>query len=573
MNVIRINLTTGNVSKESLPPEIAHLGGRGLTAQLLNFEVPPQCDPLGPDNKLIFAPGLLTATKLVNTGRISIGGKSPLTGGIKESNAGGTMADSLAKLGVAALVLEGAMPQGEPVLIRLDSQGEIEIIPAPELSGRRTYGLVEELLGKYGPDNSVLCIGPAGEAILPISSIQISDTESRPCRAAARGGLGAVMGAKGVKAIVVEQAGKDQPPVVDAAAFTQAAKEFAKALTSHPFSGKALPALGTMALVGPVNSMGGFPSYNATKGTLEGWEEISGESFAKTMAARGGRNGHRGCSRCVIRCSNEFVDQEGEFVTASLEYETAWSLGGMTGVADMDIIAQADRLCDEIGLDTMSAGVAIAVAMDAGAAQFGDGPMVLALLEEIEQGTTLGKILGQGPAAVGRYYGHDRVPVVKNQSIAAYDPRALPGNGVTYATSPMGADHTSGSLVGLYMAGVLKTAQESQSHIDASLTAQIATAALDCTGLCLFALGASNTPEGSKALCQAISAKLGRDFGPEDLKSLGKEVLNLEKEFNAKAGLTPDQDRLPRFFYEEPLPPNNYVVKITDQEMRKALDF
>jgi aldehyde:ferredoxin oxidoreductase len=237
-------------------------------------------------------------------------------------------------------------------------------VPASVYKGMRTYALTEKMLETYGKKTSVLCIGPAGEQGSTAASIQSTDVDGRPCRAAGRGGLGAVMGAKGLKAIVVDQTGKGTDAIADPQAFKEAAKAFAKAVKEHSFTGRMLPALGTAGMVAPVNSMGAFPTLNATKGVMEGWEKISGEALAEIFKERGGNPSHMGCSQRIVHCSNEFVDKEGKHVTSSLEYETIWSMGGMTGIDDFDTIAQLDRLCDDIGVDTMDTGVAMAVAMD-----------------------------------------------------------------------------------------------------------------------------------------------------------------------------------------------------------------
>jgi aldehyde:ferredoxin oxidoreductase len=539
---------------------------------MINAEVPPTCDPLGPENKLIFAPGSLSGTSLVNTSRLSVGAKSPLTGTIKESNAGGTVAAALGHLGITAVIFDGQAPEGELYALRIDENGNAELLPADLYKGMRTYALSEKLLGIYGEKTSILCIGPAGEQKLAAASIQTTDVDGRPCRAAGRGGLGAVMGAKGLKAIMVDQRGKSTDAIANPEAFKEAAKDFAKAVKEHPFSGQMMPALGTAGLVGPINSMGAFPSLNATSGVMEGWEKVSGEAMAQMIRDRGGKTTHMGCSQCIVHCSNEFVNKEGKYVTSSLEYETIWSTGGMTGIADLDIIAQLDRLCDDIGVDTMSTGVAIGVAMDAGYKPFGDGDAAIQMLEEIAQGTELGKIMGNGPAAVGKHFNHHRVPVAKGQSIAAYDPRAMQGNGVTYATSPMGADHTAGNVIGEYMSGALNPL-EPEGQVEASRNTQIAMASVDCTGLCLLASFALTTPEGGEAFVKAMSAKFGVALGPDDVPAMGIRVLKEERDFNRKAGFTNEDDRLARFFYEEPLPPHNKVVLITDEMMDSTFDF
>ncbi|MEW6663827.1 MAG: aldehyde ferredoxin oxidoreductase C-terminal domain-containing protein [Thermodesulfobacteriota bacterium] len=571
MKFLRVNMTDKTIRVEDIPKAYMGLGGRGLTSIMVNAEIPPRCDPLGPENKLIFAVGLLTGTSLVNTSRISIGAKSPLTGTVKESNAGGTVAAALGNLGILAVIVEGRPAGGEIWILRIDDAGKASLVPGQQYEGMRTYALVGKLLESFGPKNGVLCIGPAGEYQLAAASIQSSDFEGRPCRAAGRGGLGAVMGAKGLKAVVVGQGGKSADPPADPQAFKEAAQAFTKAVRAHPFSGQMMPALGTAALVAPVNSMGAFPSYNATKGTVDGWEKISGEAMAQVIKERGGNTTHMGCTQCIVHCSNEYVDKQGRYLTGSLEYETLWSMGGMTGITDLDTIAQLDFLCDDIGLDTMSTGVAVAVAMDAGRARFGDGPAALRMVEEVAQGTEFGRILGNGPAAMGKYLNHHRVPVVKGQSIAAYDPRAMQGNGVTYATCPMGADHTAGNVIGEYLSGALDPLK-ADGQVEASRNAQIAVAAVDCTGLCLFASFALTTPEGGEAFLKAMNARFGTSLGPDSIPGLGMRVIQAELEFNKRAGFTSRDDRLPGFFHEEPLPPHNTVFLIRDEDIDKTFN-
>jgi aldehyde:ferredoxin oxidoreductase len=573
MKLIRVNMSKKAIKVEDVPPDYVGLGGRGLTSIMVNAEVPPKCDPLGPENKLVFAPGYLTGTPLPNTSRISIGGKSPLTGTIKESNAGGTVATALAHLGISAVVVEGQAPAGELSLLRIDEKGEASLVPAQEYRGMRTYALVERMLKAYGEKTSVLCIGPAGEQRLAVASIQSSDVDGRPCRAAGRGGMGAVMGSKGLKALVVDQRGKSADAIFDPQAFKEAVKAVVGLVQQDHMSAEVMPKLGTAALVGAVNSLGAFPSYNARKGVLEGWEKISGEAMAQLIQERGGKTTHMGCSQCAIHCSNEFVDVEGKYVTSSLEYETIWAMGGMTGVADLDTIARLDHLCDDLGVDTMSTGVGVAVAMDAGYRQFGDAKAVVEMVEEIGRGTDFGKILGSGPAAVGKHFNNKRVPVVKGQSIAAYDPRGMLGHGITYATSPMGADHTAGNLVGAYLEHKLDPLNP-EGQIPTSRFLQITMAAFDCMGQCFMASVAMLSPEGAEAFRKVIDAKSGARLRAEDFpEGMGIRILKAEKDFNRRAGFTRQDDRLPGFFYEEPLPPHNKVFPFKDEEIDSTLDF
>jgi aldehyde:ferredoxin oxidoreductase len=575
MQLIRVNMTDLSITVVQTPQEYRLLGGRGLTSTLINAEVPAQTDALGPHNKLVFAPGFLTGTPLINTSRLSAGAKSPLTGGIKESNVGGTVALALARLGITAVIVEGQAPAGQAYLLKIDGAGAAELIPAPETRGVRTYALVEQLTARYGTDSSITCIGPAGEFQLASASIQTTDLDGRPCRAAGRGGLGAVMGSKGLKAMIVDRSGKATDPLSDPEAFKQAARAYAQAVKADEFSGQILPQLGTAALVEAINAAGAFPTRNARSGQFDGVEKISGETMADVIQKRGGKTTHKGCAQCIIDCSNEFVDPDGRYVTSSLEYETIWSMGGMIGNDDLDSIARLDFLCDDIGLDTINTGVAIAVAMDAGYKSFGDAAAAIEMVEEAGRGSAFGRIIGNGPDAVGRHFGHDRVPTVKGQSMAAYDPRAIQGMAVTYATTPMGADHTAGWVVDQNLEAFGGTIDPlgAEGQVEASRNTQIHMAAVDTVGICDFAQSGLASPDGIANVYKMVAAKSGRLFGEADWTELGRRVLKAERDFNRRAGFTNKDDRLPQMFYKEPLPPHNVVVKVSDAQMDTTFDF
>ncbi len=575
MQLIRVNMTDLSITVVQTPQEYRLLGGRGLTSTLINAEVPAQTDALGPHNKLVFAPGFLTGTPLINTSRLSAGAKSPLTGGIKESNVGGTVALALARLGITAVIVEGQAPAGQAYLLKIDGAGAAELIPAPETRGVRTYALVEQLTARYGTDCSITCIGPAGEFQLASASIQTTDLDGRPCRAAGRGGLGAVMGSKGLKAMIVDRSGKATDPLSDPEAFKQAARAYAQAVKADEFSGEILPQLGTAALVEAINAAGAFPTRNARSGQFDGVEKISGETMADVIQKRGGKTTHKGCAQCIIDCSNEFVDPDGRYVTSSLEYETIWSMGGMIGNDDLDSIARLDFLCDDIGLDTINTGVAIAVAMDAGYKSFGDAAAAIEMVEEAGRGSAFGRVIGNGPDAVGRHFGHDRVPTVKGQSMAAYDPRAIQGMAVTYATTPMGADHTAGWVVDQNLEAFGGTIDPlgAEGQVEASRNTQIHMAAVDTVGICDFAQSGLASPDGIANVYKMVAAKSGRQFGEADWTELGRRVLKAERDFNRRAGFTNKDDRLPQMFYKEPLPPHNVVVKVSDAQMDTTFDF
>lgn len=575
MNFLRVNLTSQTLQWEKCSEQYSGLGGRALTSFMVSNEVPPTTDPLGPENKLVFAPGYFTGTTLVNTGRLSVGGKSPLTGGIKESNVGGTVAFSLARLGITAVIIEGKAPEGKYFILNIEDESNASLLPADELKGMRTYALTKDLYSKFGTGKSITCIGPAGDALLLSASIQSTDLDNRPCRAAGRGGLGAVMGSKGLKALVVDTKGKIPVDIVDQDKFQKSAKAYAKDILADEFSSEVLPQLGTAVLVESINAAGAFPTNNARFGQFEGASKISGEAMAKLIKQRGGKTTHKGCSQCIINCSNDFVAENGDFVTSSLEYETIWAMGGMIGNDDLDAIAKLDFLCDDIGLDTINTGNALAVAFDAGYAEFGDSETAIRLVEEVATGTEMGQLIGNGPDAVGKHFKHPRVPTVKGQGMAAYDPRAIQGMAVTYATTPMGADHTAGWVVGqnLEAFGGTVDAHGAEGQVEISRDAQIHMAAVDTIGICDFAQSGLATDEGIGNVYTMMSAKLGQPFTGDDWTALGIKVIKAELEFNKKAGFTNKDDRLPPMFYNEPLPPYNVVVKVTDEQMDSTFDF
>jgi len=439
----------------------------------------------------------------------------------------------------------------------------------------RTYAVAEKLHAKFGESKSVTCIGPAGDFQLLSASIQSTDLDGRPCRAAGRGGLGAVMGSKGLKAIVVDRTGRVSEEMANLERFKQASKAYAKDVKADEFSGEILPELGTAVLVEPINAAGAFPTNNARMGQFKGVEKLNGETMAKLIKERGGKTKHKGCSQCIIDCSNEFVTEKGEYVTSSLEYETIWSMGGMIGNDNLDAIARLDFLCDDIGLDTMNTGVAIAVAFDAGYGEFGDAEVAIRLVEEVAAGTKMGMLIGNGPDAVGIHFNHDRVPTVKGQSIAAYDPRAIQGMAVTYATTPMGADHTAGWVVDQNLEAFGGTVEPHgpKGQVEISRNTQIHMAAVDTVGICDFAQSGLATDEGIGNVFTMMSAKSGLSFGEKNWAELGKTVIKVELEFNRKAGLTNKDDRLPLMFYNEPLPPYNVVVKVSDKDMDSTFDY
>jgi aldehyde:ferredoxin oxidoreductase len=297
---------------------------------------------------------------------------------------------------------------------------------------------------------------------------------------------------------------------------------------------------------------------------------------AETETARGGKATHGCHTGCVIQCSGTWHDKDGNYLTKQPEYETIWAHGAHCEIDDMDAIAQLDRLDDEIGLDTIEMGVTIGVAMEAGLAEFGDAQAAINLVKEVGKGTPLGRILGNGAAMTGRAFGVERVPVVKNQALPAYDPRAVQGIGVTYATSPMGADHTAGYAVtaNVLQIGGSVDPLSPEGQIELSRNLQIVTAAVDSTGMCLFiAFAALDQPETFQALIDMLNAFYGLELTEDDVAALGQSVLTNERDFNRQAGFTAQHDRLPAFFSQEPLPPHNVTFAVKDEDLDTVFNW
>ena len=573
--ILRINMSNLKVSEEKIGGDYLGLGGRGLTSMIVSKEVPATCNPVGQHNKLAIAPGLLTGTAAANSGRLSIGAKSPLTGGIKESNVGGTASTKLARLGIAAIIVEGKPEKGKLYGLAVSKDGA-EIFPADDLKGLGNYGLVEKLQSKYNKKVGIISIGPAGEMRMAMASIAVTSTNGTPSRHAGRGGMGAVMGSKGLKAIVVDDTGAEKVTMINPDLFKEASQKFVKTLREHPVTSQGLPTYGTNILAAIINEAGGYPTRNFSSGRFEGTDKISGETMHQIISKRGGKTTHSGCTTCIIQCSNEYVDENGKYITSALEYETIWANGANCGIDDLDAIARIDRLCDDYGFDTIEMGCTLGVAMEAGVKEFGDAEGAIQLIHEAGKGTPLGRIIGNGAAFTGKAFGVVRVPVVKSQGMPAYDPRAIQGIGVTYATSTMGADHTAGYAIA---ANVLKVGgyvdplkPDGQAELSQNL--QITTAAVDSTGLCLFvAFPALDIPECFEGVIGMLNGRYGWNLSADDVAALGKKILQVERDFNERAGFSNVDDRLPEFFKEEKLPPHNLTFLVPDVDLDKVYKF
>jgi aldehyde:ferredoxin oxidoreductase len=447
--------------------------------------------------------------------------------------------------------------------LKIDHTGAT-LSPADDLAGIGNYKTVELLKKVDGSKAGFITIGPAAEMQLNASAIAISDLEGMPNRFAGRGGMGSVMGSKGLKAIIIDDSATSEGllDLVDKDGFNEIAKDWNKELAQK----KVLTEQGTPFLVKAISGERGLPTRNFSSGYFENWEKIDAETMVKLIKERGGKVSHACQPGCVIRCSSIFHDTEGKPLL-NIEYETIALMGSNLGIDSLDAIAALNRKCNDYGLDTMEVGCAIGVAMEGGIAQFGDAKAAEDIVDQIGRGTILGRIIGNGATITGKVLGVRRVPAVKGQSMAGYDPRVLKGNGVTYATSPMGADHTAGNLI-LGREGVDSTLPDGQ--IKASRDIQIYAMVLDIMGLCNFCGPALPAME---MIARLLSKAMGRDVSVDEVLEMGRNALRIELEFNKAAGFTKADDRIPEFFKKESLEPRGLVFDVQDADLDEVFKF
>jgi len=338
---------------------------------------------------------------------------------------------------------------------------------------------------------------------------------------------------------------------------------------------KVLTEYGTANLIEPMNALGCLPTKNFSYGTFKGASLINANKLQEIIKQRGGKYGIPCHPGCVIRYSKTYNDANGNYLTSGMEHETIALMGANCGIDDLDIIAQMNRFCEDIGLDTMEMGVTLGIIMESGLMNFGDGKEALKLLQQTRQKTILGRLIAQGAVLTGQALGVKRIPVVKNQEISGYDPRGLKGTGVTYITSPQGADHTAGNCLPGRVGYRPKTSkvldvQKADGQAALSRDLQIMTAVCDFTGLCFFVVTSLDTME---IITKLINAKYAIELKTKDIINMGKNVLKTEKKFNQRAGFTKVDDKLPEFFYNEKLPPNGFLFDIPKKNIEKVLDL
>lgn len=562
MNILRVSMNNETITSHPLSKDWTYLGGSALIARIMNAEVSPLCDALGAENKFIVACGPLAGTRAPQLGRVSIGAKSPLTQGIKEANSGGPAGQYLDRLGLRAIVVENAPAETKLYCLYISKEGA-KLISADEYRGMKNYMLAAALQKKYGDKIAVISTGTAGERQYKGASVSLTDIFGDPSRNAARGGLGAVMGAKGLKAIIIDPSGTDQVTIADPEAFRKTVRAWADVL-KHDVSISLYSRFGTPFAINNSAGHGTLPAMNYHSGRPENFIAVSGNNIQKILFERGGRM--HGCMPgCLVQCSIIYPDKNGKKICAAYEYETIALLGTNLGITDNDAIARLKFMCDDLGLDAIETGSALGVAAEAGKMQWGDADSAMALLNEIEKGTSLGFALGHGVVTTARFLNVDRVPAFKGQALPAHDPRAVKGTGVTYFSSPMGADHTAGLTYRL--------PKDKNEQIENSLKTQIKAAACDAFGYCLNAV-----PGGEPVypfFADLMNARFGLTMTPDDVMEVAKQLLRDQLAFNEKAPFSQIDVNIPPFFREELIAPTQSVFDVHEGDIKnlwKGLD-
>ena len=545
--VIRVNLSQAAVKVEDLDISMAKkfIGARGLGAKILFDEVDPKTDALSPKNKVIIAAGPMTGSQFPTGGRYMVVTKSPLTNGIGFANSGGFWGAEFKKTGHDAIVLEEA--SDKPVYLFIEDD-KIEILDASEIWGKTTIATTEAMKKKHGDNVRVLCIGPAGEKLSFIAAV-MNDED----RAAGRGGLGAVMGSKKVKAIVTKGSGKFEYADPDKA--REIAKEKIQTLKNDGVAGQGLPTYGTAVLVNIINQNGVFPTKNFQESYFADADSISGETLSEKYLVR-----KSGCFACPIQCGRVVKSDDGRDIGGS-EYETIWAFGAACGVNDLKAINRANEACNEYGLDTISAGATIACAMelyqrglvkdedikaDGISLNWGDTEAIVKWSEKMGKGEGFGKYMAMGSYRLAEKYGAPELSMsVKKMELPAYDPRGIQGQGVSYATCNRGGCHVKGYMISPEILGY----PEKLDRLAVDGKANYAkifhdlTAAVDALGMCIF----TTFGLGAKDFVEMANAVFGEEFfTDESLLASGERIYNIEKLFNIKAGFTKNDDTLPK---------------------------
>ncbi len=566
-SLLRINTVTGKAEKEDHDSLEFVLGGRTLSSHLVSEEVPADCDPFGKKSKLFFCNGSMAGTTVSSGGRLSIGAKSPLTGGIKESNAGGIVGMRMAQQGLRCIALEDAPDTDSTWKVIVIGKDTTEMIDGSFLTGKGVYEKSDLLSEKFGKKAGCITIGPAAENLLFASGIACSDPHGVCSRYAGRGGLGAVMASKKVIAIVILDDGEVKPEPVDQEKFKTGSKKIVDMLKENPVS-SLFTKYGTAAMVDICQELNVLPTRNFTQGTMEGAEQINAQTMYDTIEERGGegRTKHACMHPCAIMCSNIYPDKDGKLLCSPIEYETMALMGSNLCLKNLDTIGMMNKIANDAGVDTLDCGAAIGVAMEAGLAEFGDDQAAIDFMNEILNLTPLGRILGSGCKIAAQVLGVRHAPHVLGQAIPAYEPRGTKGMAMTYLSTPMGADHTFG-----FTLRDEEDPTSKEGKVELSKKFQVIGSRMDAMGMCNFVR--YSVRHDMTPLLELIKAKFGVEVTAEEFDNMVKKTLRIEHQFNRDAGITLQDHRFADSFYQVAQPETGEKIDITDEETEQAMQW
>ncbi len=561
--ILRIDLTEKKITKESLDPEVVkqYIGGRGLGIYFLNKELDPECDPLSSDNLIVMATGPLTGTGAPTGARYMVMTKSPLTGAITCSNSGGMFPREFKKTGFDALIISGKAE--EPVYLNIDNDN-IELCSAKHLWGKTTHDTTDQILNETSAKSKVACIGPAGEKQVLFASI-MNDKD----RAAGRSGVGAVMGSKNLKAVVVR--GKEKIQLADKEEFKAVNKnildKFKSEIKKTPLG---LTINGTAGVVVATQHLGVLPTKNWQQGTFDGWDSIQGEKLTEKYLVS-----NSACYACPIGCGRKTKVDDPEYAGSGEgpEYETVYAMGSNCMIDNLGAITKANYICNELGMDTITMGATIACAMelfDRGYItkkeigfdlHWGDANALVELTRKTGNREGFGDMLAQGSFRLAGHYGHEELSMTsKKQEFPGYEPRGAQAMGLAYATSPIGGSHMRGDPAYFELFGIPEPMDPHQWEGKAAPTIsfQNLSAIIDAAGLCIF-FAVRNLAEKKLSveptgILQYLNAATGADYTLEELMQAGERIINAERQFLVKAGFSRKNDSLPRRLLQTPMP-------------------
>ncbi len=562
--ILRVNMSELTYAVEALDLDMAQkfIGGRGLGTKLFMDEVSPKVDALSPENKLLVVTGPLTGTPTPTGGRYMVVTKSPLSDVIASSNSGGYWGAELKFAGYDVIIIEGKA--AKPTYINIEDD-KVEFRDAAHIWGKYVSETSDILMKEIPEKARVMCIGPAGENLSMIAAIM-----NEKDRAAGRSGVGAVMGSKNLKAITVK--GSSKPEVADDAKLKEVFKTCLAKIKANGVTGEGLPAYGTAVLVNIINENGVFPVNNFQRSYFDKAEEISGETLAEKHLIR-----KTACYRCPIACGRHVRIGDGE--GGGPEFETIWAFGSDCGISDLDQIIKANHMCNEVGIDTISAGSTLAAAMELYqrgyikddeleglTLKWGDADSIVEWMRKAGRNEGFGKKLAMGSYRLADGYGvPDFSMSVKKLEIPAYDPRGIQGQGLHYATSNRGGCHVRGYMISPEILGLPEKLDRFELEGKAfwAKVFQDLTASIDSLGLCLF----TSFAIGAEEYADLVNAVCGTTHDADSILEAGERIWNIEKQFNLEAGITPAEDKLPKRLLEDPIPDGpskGWVHKLSD---------